>query len=243
MTNIAEILKDYPKGTKLYSPICGECELECVDIEDIYPIVVTYGKSTSNYKAIGEVSFTKYGQYLASATKGECLLWSSKDNHDWESMSKKSAFKPGDIVITACNDIAILDRPYEYSLDADDKWWYVVVCANQTCGGLNRNIYGHPVRLANLDEIAGLFQKLAKRGLCYNSTTHVLEEIKKEHTFQPYEKVLVRDSDNGTWKADFFSHKVDGLVCPYKTTSSSWIQCIPYQGNEHLVGTTNNPTE
>ena len=27
MINIADILKDCPKGTKLYSPICGECRL------------------------------------------------------------------------------------------------------------------------------------------------------------------------------------------------------------------------
>lgn len=28
MINIAEILKDCPKGAKLYSPMCGEVELE-----------------------------------------------------------------------------------------------------------------------------------------------------------------------------------------------------------------------
>ena len=27
MINIVDILKDCPKGTKLYSPICGECRL------------------------------------------------------------------------------------------------------------------------------------------------------------------------------------------------------------------------
>ena len=31
MINIAEILKDCPKGTKLYSPLCGECQLYSVE--------------------------------------------------------------------------------------------------------------------------------------------------------------------------------------------------------------------
>ena len=29
--NIAKLLKDCPKGTKLYSPITGECTLDLVD--------------------------------------------------------------------------------------------------------------------------------------------------------------------------------------------------------------------
>ena len=28
--NVAEILKNKPKGTKLYSSACGKCELICV---------------------------------------------------------------------------------------------------------------------------------------------------------------------------------------------------------------------
>lgn len=30
-TNIVEILKDKPQGTKLYSSACGKCKLESVD--------------------------------------------------------------------------------------------------------------------------------------------------------------------------------------------------------------------
>lgn len=35
MVNIAEILKYCPKGTKLYSPICGDCTLEDIDLGEI----------------------------------------------------------------------------------------------------------------------------------------------------------------------------------------------------------------
>lgn len=37
--NLAEILKDAPKGTKLWSPLCGECELVAVDENYTYPIL------------------------------------------------------------------------------------------------------------------------------------------------------------------------------------------------------------
>ena len=40
--NLVEILKDCPKGTKLYSPAFGECVLEEVTSNKEYPIKVTY---------------------------------------------------------------------------------------------------------------------------------------------------------------------------------------------------------
>lgn len=56
-----------------------------------------------------------------------------------------------------------------------------------------------------------------------------------DKVFKPFDKVLVRDSDEGLWKCDFFSHiDVDGYYC----LRSCWKQCIPYEGNEHLLGTT-----
>lgn len=65
-----------------------------------------------------------------------------------------------------------------------------------------------------------------------------------KHQFKPFDKVLVRDSDNSKWYCDFFmkiNHdapsKFNCLVC------GDWKQCIPYEGNEHLLGTTNKPEE
>ena len=45
--NIAEILKDYPKGTKLYSPLFGKVTLEKVNINISVPIKVI--DSLNNY--------------------------------------------------------------------------------------------------------------------------------------------------------------------------------------------------
>ena len=67
----------------------------------------------------------------------------------------------------------------------------------------------------------------------------LVEETGK-HEFKPFDKVLVRDYDDREWCADFYSHFRDGR---YNCVSCGWNQCIPYEGNEHLVGTTDKPTE
>lgn len=65
--------------------------------------------------------------------------------------------------------------------------------------------------------------------------------IDKECEFKPFDKVLVRDKDNEKWEADFFSHIQDENLYYFSTIGGSWRQCIPYEGNEHLVGTCDSP--
>lgn len=65
--------------------------------------------------------------------------------------------------------------------------------------------------------------------------------IDKECEFKPFDRVLVRDKDNEKWKADFFSHIQDENLYYFSTICGSWRQCIPYEGNEHLVGTCDSP--
>lgn len=63
-------------------------------------------------------------------------------------------------------------------------------------------------------------------------------------TFKPFEKVLVKDV-MGVWYCAFYSHWSD----EYKTHNftslvTAWDKDIlPYEGNEHLVGTTDEPEE
>ena len=80
--NIAEILKDCPKGTKLYSPLLGEVSYIAIDNERI---VVTNG---AVYKFMTDGRFWDFKD-------SECLLFPSKDNHDWSAFK---APKKGDFV-------------------------------------------------------------------------------------------------------------------------------------------------
>lgn len=55
--------------------------------------------------------------------------------------------------------------------------------------------------------------------------------------FGPFDKVLVRDSDNCIWKPKFFGRIInnyaDGTAIFVDIDNASWAQCIPYEGNEN----------
>lgn len=77
--NLVEILKDCPKGTKLYTPLAGEVKLKAVRLNignATDPIEVTYNNK-GDY-----LSFTKEGLYY-DFLNGECLLFPAKDQRDW----------------------------------------------------------------------------------------------------------------------------------------------------------------
>ena len=69
----------------------------------------------------------------------------------------------------------------------------------------------------------------------------VLEVSDNKPQFKPFDKVLVRDNDSQTWRCAIFSHKLDeGRFIAF---ANCWIQCIPYVGNENLIGTTDKPKD
>lgn len=60
-----------------------------------------------------------------------------------------------------------------------------------------------------------------------------------KHQFKSFDKVLVRACDEQEWECSLFSHITKGGY--YACVGSWWLQCIPYEGNEHLLGTKNKP--
>ena len=84
--NLVEILKDCPKGTKLYSIVYGEVEFEEIG-NGGFP--VKYVKSDDS---LG--SATAQG-LLLSCFDGECTLFPSKEQRDWSKFKpKKPKFDP-----------------------------------------------------------------------------------------------------------------------------------------------------
>ena len=59
--------------------------------------------------------------------------------------------------------------------------------------------------------------------------------LKPKVELKPFDKVLVRDSKSDYWRATLFSH-IDKNGC-YYCVWAGWTYCIPYEGNEHLLGT------
>lgn len=89
--NLVEILKDCPKGWKFYSTLYGEVEFDKIKKESEYPIVIiTKHGNNSDIKSDGRY----YGEY----DDGECTLFPSKDQRDWNKFTapwyKKDRFDP-----------------------------------------------------------------------------------------------------------------------------------------------------
>ena len=72
-------------------------------------------------------------------------------------------------------------------------------------------------------------------------------ELSKPHydiaNFQPKQWVLVRQGEGCAWRLDIFSGLREGAVCQFECIGNSMVQCIPFEGNEHLLGTTDMPSE
>ena len=87
--NLVEILKDCPKGTKLYSSVFGEVELDNIDTScSNYPIII-------RLKGVeGHESLTSEGKMFVDYD-GECVLFPSRENRDWSKFKpKKNRFDP-----------------------------------------------------------------------------------------------------------------------------------------------------
>ena len=77
----------------------------------------------------------------------------------------------------------------------------------------------------------------------------VLEVPDNEPQFKPFDKVLVRHPyktelcvPENIWIPGIFQYKNTYFNLYFVSGKSYW-DCIPYEGNEHLVGTTNKPKE
>ena len=88
--DLVEILKDCPKGTKLYTPLAGEVVFYEIEEEDHFPIRVKFDKDGLTET----LWFAKDGRFLYPSY-GECILFPSKDQRDWSKLKpKKPKFGP-----------------------------------------------------------------------------------------------------------------------------------------------------
>ena len=102
--NIAEILKDKPRGTKLYSMIHGKCSSEAVT-DEIFKI--NFCTSKFGLTQSGECTLIKFGNMYDG---GECIIFPSKEMRDWS----KFSWKKGDVLISNDGSIEVIfDKWYD----------------------------------------------------------------------------------------------------------------------------------
>ena len=103
--NLVEILKGCPKGTKLYSSVFGEVELDHIDTSANYPIIIRL-RSERGYE-----SLTSEGKMFADYD-GECVLFPSRKNRDWSKFKpKKDKFDPKTLM--AFDKVLFRDSKYK----------------------------------------------------------------------------------------------------------------------------------
>lgn len=225
--NIAEILKDCPKGMELDCTMYDSVQLKAVMIGDIYPIKIQTPE--------GIISLTKNGCYSINP-HCKCVIF-PKGKTTWEGFQRP--FKDGDVIVSDKGDIHLL-RTLDSSYCAFRVNWLNKLDRFITTGV-------HVVRFATEEEKQKLFDAIKAGGYKWNAETKTLEKLEKEKfditTLKPFDKVLVRDTNGQVWTADLFSHVLDSIprlpitfVCVARCPN----QCIPYESNEHLLGTTIN---
>lgn len=145
-------------------------------------------------------------------------------------------FKDGDIVrfingtIVLIKEISFSQKVYFHAYMVNGKIYFQE---------RKSEYYSHKddiKRVATEDEKQQLFDALAKEGKAWDAEKKQIVDLKQKVELKPFDKVLVRDSIVDKWRANLFGYKsIDGqYYCVY----ANWNYCIPYIGNEHLLGTT-----
>lgn len=81
-----------------------------------------------------------------------------------------------------------------------------------------------------------LFDALEKESKAWDAENKMVVDLKPKVELKPFDKVLVRDSKLDKWRANLFGYiSKDGYYC---CVYANWVYCIPYKGNEHMLGTT-----
>ena len=211
-------------------------------------IVTRYGRSVrvvcwdkksdcwNNIVALIDMDF--YEKVIIYRVTGIDMDTNEKENDLMLEIPEYMTFKDGDVIaFNGCNLIGVFKClqyvdcafcSFYFSLDKDLN---LNSCQSTLSNG----------RLATEEEkqklINALKESIEPKAKEYLKKFFGIEE-KPKFNFKPFDKVLVRENDNDFWRADLFSNMEDDIYC---CVGGFWEQCIPYRGNEHLLGTNNNP--
>ena len=219
MINIADILKDCPKGTKLYSPICGNCKL----------LKIYNGLGFDVINDADEVfNFSYDGR---SNLNGECCIFPSKDKRDWNTFRP---FKDGDI-IAKDEFIVIFSHSKQSAVKVKEQIVYYhcylrgssYFKSTKDCGVG----YISDFRFATDEEKQKLFDVIKAFGYKWNSDTKTLEKLIVPK-FKDGDKIKGKNERFPSTRTIY--NYVEGIG--YYTTIHDWVR-IEDQDNWELVPT------
>lgn len=152
-------------------------------------------------------------------------------------IEKKPEFNDGDIVTITFNwgeDIVYIFKSEDSNSYSYYAWLNGSIPTIIESSHPKSDIY--TVRLSTEEEKQRLVDALAKKGKAWDAEKKQIVDLKPKVELKPFDKVLVRDSESDRWRANLFGYidKNEYYHCVY----ANWVYCIPYAGNEHLLGTT-----
>lgn len=224
--NIAKILRNKSKGTKLWSPIMGEVKFDSVKYDNKTCSIFIRGTNRLWY------TFTQYGRYYI-AEGAEMLLFPSKDMRDWSKF-----FKEGDVLENTTDNV--FPKYVIFKKFVDDKY--------TTFEATNGIVIGdEPVEYSIQNTLS--YSKVEDEDMASEIKKKIQKIVDKKSSapeLQPFDKVLVRDYKEQMWMPTlfgFFRKNKDGALY-YETVRGPYHYCIPYnETTKHLLGTTDTYKE
>ena len=166
-----------------------------------------------------------------------------KLNFETLEIEKQPEFKDGDIVTITFNwgeDIVYIFKSEDSNSYSYYAWLNGSIPTIIESSHPKSDIY--TVRLSTEQEKKKLFDALAKENKAWDSEKKQIVDLKPKVELKPFDKVLVKDNPYGSWEPALFWKKVDVKdLHPYMIIGGKrYRYCEPYEGNEHLLGKTNN---
>lgn len=214
--NIAELLKDCPKGMELYSPIFGKVYLDKIR-PHLAIVVTTTNKEQDDFKE----EFLYDGRY---GINGECMLFPSKSKTTWEGFQRP--FEDGDVIFTHANCLKVglgntwisiykenrnggVATYVDYAEDGSD--YYSELVGDKAFLCMESDILRQ--RLATEEEKQKLFQAIKDNGYKWNAETKTLEKL-VEPKFKVGDEIVKRNSISNSWIVSSVSSEYYGLKLP-----------------------------
>lgn len=221
----------------------GECDGRIVTRDGMNARIICCDKKSGSIYSIVALLDANTEEFIFTYTvNGFEVLDIESDTDLMLEIPEYMTFKDGDILICECG------TPFVYKDTKDRHGNFSAYCGIDLQGniffdmkGWTYSIKGHANEEQKKNIIEALKTSKEPKAKEYLKRFFNIEQ-KQEYEFKPFDKVLVKDHDEDSeWRCDLFSRKnEDGL---YICVGSIYEQCIPYEGNEHLLGTTDKMEE
>lgn len=225
--DITKILRLFPKGAVIYSPMCGN-----VVLESVWPNGVEVKMLESSEKFI----FDEYGKWKEG---GEVMLLPNGFVNDWSGYNPD--LKPGDVVVGTDET-----RPFmflRYGLHGKPiascgiNYYHDFVVNNDVTSDIHEWTNDTYLKKATAIQKACILNNLSK----VQKKEHI--ERFDVNTLQPFDKVVVRNVDS-TWTAHFFSERVTLNQVSCIGDNGWYTLCVPYnEETKKLIGTCDQAPE